>query len=139
MESRVIIKKKNDNELYHWKYTRKERVNGKWRYYYDDIKDELGFDERERLMDAKRSLRRSREAMNEFNEESLKPYRKELLKTDPTWLANRKFWRKTLKRNITQDKARVDAYLKAYNRTPLGKLENTINKGKDTVKRIFNL
>lgn len=24
------------NELYHWKYIRKEKVNGKWKYYYDD-------------------------------------------------------------------------------------------------------
>jgi hypothetical protein len=28
----------NANELYHWKYIRRERVNGKWRYYY--AKDE---------------------------------------------------------------------------------------------------
>lgn len=26
--------KKND-ELMHWKYIKKERVNGKWKYYYD--------------------------------------------------------------------------------------------------------
>lgn len=24
------------NELKHWKYIKKERVNGRWRYYYDD-------------------------------------------------------------------------------------------------------
>lgn len=26
----------NDDELMHWKYVKKKRVNGKWRYYYDD-------------------------------------------------------------------------------------------------------
>lgn len=36
----------NQNSLKHWKYVKKKRVNGKWRYYYD-IKDALGFDERE--------------------------------------------------------------------------------------------
>jgi hypothetical protein len=30
-----------DDELYHWKYIKRKRVNGKWRYYYD-IKDALG-------------------------------------------------------------------------------------------------
>lgn len=30
----------NSDELYHWKYTSKKRVNGKWRYYYDN--DKLG-------------------------------------------------------------------------------------------------
>ena len=44
------------NELTHWKYIKREkRPNGKWRYYYDkkalkdDIKDKLGYDEREAL------------------------------------------------------------------------------------------
>ena len=27
---------KPEDELKHWKYIKKERVNGKWRYYYDD-------------------------------------------------------------------------------------------------------
>lgn len=26
----------SNNELYHWKYATKKKVNGKWRYYYDD-------------------------------------------------------------------------------------------------------
>lgn len=33
-----------EQELYHWKYLRKEKVNGKWRYYYeeDDAKLNVG-------------------------------------------------------------------------------------------------
>lgn len=26
----------SDDELYHWKYIKREKVNGKWRYYYKD-------------------------------------------------------------------------------------------------------
>lgn len=26
----------NRNDIRHWKYIKRERVNGKWRYYYDD-------------------------------------------------------------------------------------------------------
>ena len=29
-------KTQNSDELYHWKYATKKKVNGKWRYYYDD-------------------------------------------------------------------------------------------------------
>lgn len=27
-----------DDGLHHWKYIKREKVNGKWRYYYDDSK-----------------------------------------------------------------------------------------------------
>lgn len=36
----------NTDELKHWKYIKKVKKNGKWRYYYD-IKDALGYDERD--------------------------------------------------------------------------------------------
>lgn len=26
----------SNEELYHWKYKYKKKINGKWRYYYDD-------------------------------------------------------------------------------------------------------
>lgn len=39
MEIRVIRKPEPDDELMHFKYIKREKVNGKWRYYYDgDIK-----------------------------------------------------------------------------------------------------
>lgn len=31
----------NTNELYHWKYVKRERVDGKWRYWYDDQKSKV--------------------------------------------------------------------------------------------------
>lgn len=48
----------NQNSLKHWKYVKREKVNGKWRYYYDtkqlktDVKDALGYDEKARLLRA---------------------------------------------------------------------------------------
>ena len=35
----AVIKKDSKNELTHWKYIRREKKNGKWRYYYE--KDNL--------------------------------------------------------------------------------------------------
>lgn len=51
------------DELMHWKYIKRERVNGKWRYYYDKasakadfenskLGDALGYDERKAFRDA---------------------------------------------------------------------------------------
>lgn len=36
MEYRAVNKPDPANELTHWKYIKREKKNGKWRYYYDD-------------------------------------------------------------------------------------------------------
>lgn len=36
MEYRAITKEDPKKDLTHWKYIKREKVNGKWRYYYDD-------------------------------------------------------------------------------------------------------
>lgn len=46
----------DEGELMHWKYIKKtKRPNGKWRYYYD-VKDALGYDERERMNAATKEM-----------------------------------------------------------------------------------
>ena len=35
MEYKAVIKSDPSKELTHWKYIKREKVNGKWRYYYD--------------------------------------------------------------------------------------------------------
>lgn len=56
------VDRSSEKDLQHWKYVKRERVNGKWRYYYDEsskkkglkeiVKDKLGYDEKERLEEA---------------------------------------------------------------------------------------
>lgn len=41
LEYRAITKEDPKNELTHWKYIKRERKNGKWRYYYDDTDKQL--------------------------------------------------------------------------------------------------
>lgn len=36
MEYRGVVVSKKNNELKHWKYIKKVKVGGKWRYFYDD-------------------------------------------------------------------------------------------------------
>lgn len=35
----------SDKELMHWKYTKREKVNGEWRYWYDDDDEQAALDE----------------------------------------------------------------------------------------------
>lgn len=48
----------SSSDIKHWKYIKREKVNGKWRYYYAEdtlknaIKDRLGYDERDRMRQA---------------------------------------------------------------------------------------
>lgn len=55
-----IQKSDYQSSLSHFKYIKRVKKNGKWRYYYDkkslkrDIKDKLGFDERDAYRRAKR-------------------------------------------------------------------------------------
>lgn len=39
MRCYAIKRTGSNNELMHWKYIKKERKNGKWKYYYDDTKN----------------------------------------------------------------------------------------------------
>lgn len=42
MEYKAVYEANPSTELTHWKYTKREKVNGKWRYYYDDDKTSSG-------------------------------------------------------------------------------------------------
>ena len=53
---RAVIRRTGDkNELVHWKYLKKVKKNGKWRYYYDtdslkkDVSKALGIDAKEQM------------------------------------------------------------------------------------------
>ena len=76
-----IGKDLNANDLTHWKYIKREKVNGKWRYYYKDdatgrdtyvknptfktkvtaaVQDKLGYDERERMNNTKANAEKTK-------------------------------------------------------------------------------
>lgn len=47
------VDRETDCDIQHWKYVKKTKVNGKWRYYYNDIKNALSSkDEEKKLLDA---------------------------------------------------------------------------------------
>lgn len=58
----TVVRTGNKNELVHWKYVKKVKKNGKWRYYYDtdalkkDISKSLGIDAKEQMSQIKEDI-----------------------------------------------------------------------------------
>lgn len=135
------------SQLKHWKYIKKKRgKNGKWIYYYDKekLKDDLGFDEREARDKARFESsvaeanliiqqQKEKEAYQRYASKGLvSKYGAKRLKE--AWAAEEA----ASKRHIETGKKFIQAH-DAYMQTPLGKLENAINKAKKTIKRLLGI
>lgn len=125
------------DELYHWKYIKKKKVNGKWRYYYDkeQLKDDLGFDERKRYKDAKRERKYYWEQENKYLDNFKS--RMDYINRDPQGvgvtspeydtvykMANKDH---DIGMEYRKDRERVDKkvnqFYNEYRRTPIGKID----------------
>lgn len=136
--------KLDDDTLMHWKYIKKERVNGKWRYYYDlgrkldsneslvkgysKLEDWAGVDERDRAD--------HQQKLYVQDMDNYKKFRKEFEPgvDDPTFAAE--IFEKAAARGREAAKAKAD-----FMNTPLGKLEQattTIKNAAKTVSKALN-
>lgn len=143
------------DELMHWKYIKRERVNGKWRYYYDegsiknDIKDKLGYDERERMNAAKKQYDTTKKAFLDADAKKTEAYKNRdnyaglRLQGKGTKggykIAQQQYDQAVKKQQKAFDThyANYETYqkrLKEYQNTPLGKLDKFISKA----KKLFN-
>lgn len=115
-----------DDELMHWKYIKRVRKNGKWRYYYD-TKSALGITQRNR----------ANARANEYNryQKNLEGYRKlQGTSGQVKWYSSEKE-RDLTRRTAIKGKLAAQAY-SDYMKTPLGKLErvsDNIKKGRKKV------
>lgn len=138
----------SDDVLMHWKYIKRVKKNGKWRYYYDeeslkrDIKDKLGYDERERLQkankqyekavnNAKKADTKTSDQLNKFMNNPM-PVRQRV--------AMRKAYDDALKESEKATKKAEKAYEKVeklkdeYSKTPIGKANEFVQKGENFFK-----
>lgn len=142
------------DELYHWKYIKKERVNGKWRYYYDadQLKDDLGINARDEMnkaitaqKTAQDALSKSHRAINRAVEDHRSYDRNK--KTNYSVSRDRQL-RSVVDRTFTSyyknldslnnAKSKVQDAVKRYESTPLGKLEKTYKKVKRKIENLFD-
>lgn len=145
MEYRAVNKSDPSTELTHWKYIKREKQsNGKYRYYYDlpsgkqktskvltKASDVIGEDERAQLKDS--------ESKRDYYVNTANANLKEFLNAPPSSTTANEAFQYSVHYTELAVKAQkvVDKCLKEYNKTPLGKLENAINKGKSLLTSLF--
>ena len=151
--------KRTGNDITHWKYIKKVKKNGKWRYYYKNainsnnsgikniIKDKLGYDEKERFEESSKNLEKrtdeflkAEKDLFDHNEGYLWGY------NDPNqgYVYFDKYGR-NYDEAFTKlyDAAEYYANSKeAYYRTPIGKIDHfkkEIESGKNFVEAIMSI
>lgn len=137
-------------QIRHWKYIKRERVNGKWRYYYDDYAARNDFNEKMGY-NAKQNLENAKFKKNLFEGQSYR-HRKEyehakleygrdgkIDKYERIILA--KAAHKSAESSATAAKVGRE-YIKAkeaYMKTPLGKAEKFIKTASKFLKKLFGV
>ena len=130
MEFKAVYKSTSD-DVQHWKYIKKVKKNGKWRYYYD-VKDALGYDERGEAGDAVREYNQAKENAKSYNE----------IQHDPTRV---KFYNQSKSDQLFKEAdaagKKASEALKKYYKTPLGKidrLDDKIDNGRKAISNLFS-
>ena len=142
------------DELMHFKYVKREKVNGKWRYYYTDSKtgeskDILGYDKRDDLLKADHEYKKATRQAELVNKTA--PWRTPKLKSDGSGYEelseSDKRWNEETRTEIDNAYAKQaeagkkasDAYA-AYKKTPFGKVYQAtvqIDKGRAAVGNLL--
>lgn len=145
----------DDGELMHWKYIKKEkRPNGKWRYYYDvdQLKDDLGVDEKERMNKANAEYKQAMKDAKNYQDYVTKEHYR-LGQTNPH--SEYRHYTENEYRYLQGLTSIKDAKVKAaekagrkaseatsdFYKTPLGKLnkfEKSVKKGLKVVSKFFS-
>lgn len=153
---RTNAKNPGSDELYHWKYIKRERINGKWRYYYDvdQLKDDIGITAREEMnkalttqKQAETDLRKSKQKVNRAVEDH-RSYDKQSKKNNNHSKSKDRQLRSVVDKTLTDYYKDLDrannartktlSITKKYNSTPLGKLEKSYENAKRKIKNLFN-
>lgn len=129
-----------------FKYIKKVKVNGKWRYYYD-LKDALGFDEQADYKSAKKSNKKAKVELEDriikrdMAYDTKKLYGKRLTTKDRAELTK---YSDAVNKQIKNKSETAKKYTKAkkdFKKTPLGFFKITMpekfDKGKDWIKKKF--
>lgn len=126
--SDIYIGQDYSNGIKHWKYIKRERINGKWRYYYKDDKlnstqkqMEKAYDDYNSYFDKNKHKELSGMAKMAKQDKALQTY------------TSKQYTYDRLKRKSDKRKVKYDKYIKALN-----KVSDTVYKGKQKVNNIIN-
>ena len=118
------------DELMHFKYVKREKVHGKWRYYYTnpktgETKDVLGYGKRDALLRAKRNYKYAEGQASVINKQQNGETRDEVNE------ANAKKYKAMREVRLAYE---------AYKKTPLGKVYQAkmkIDDGRAAIGKLF--
>ena len=146
----------HSDELYHWKYVHKEKVDGKWRYYYEidkhkediknNIRDAMGYDEKALLEVTKKGhdeyAQKKLDAEKKFDEaynasKNGQPSDYNTLLIDKNRMRDSFNEYKRADGIYQQRKKSYEEALRKYENTPLSKLEKAVEKGKALFSKLF--
>lgn len=146
----------HSDELYHWKYVHKEKVNGKWRYYYEidkhkedikaSVKDAMGYDEKARLAVTKEGhdeyAQKKLDAEKKFDDaynasKNGQPSDYNTLLIDKNRMRDSFNEYKNADGIYQQRKKSYETALAEYQKTPLSKIEKAAEKGKAFLRKLF--
>lgn len=148
------------DELYHWKYVKREKLpSGKYRYYYDKdkLKDDIGYDEKARYKQSKlvrdsykkqedESYDRFKQVMDiidrDFSGKSSSSLKNNSSYQTATELARQRYSEtKQNQRLRKQADERVEKALAEYKKTPMYKIDRVnkkIEQGKNKVRDLLH-
>ena len=143
MEYEVVVKRNTSDELMHHKYVKREKVKGKWKYWYEDVKDKLGVDEREALKDKEKALDQQ---ISKTEKSELEKKKSDIrLKYDGD-SSEVQTENKKANLKLAQDKDKTNRIKKQvkdledkYANTPIGKVENAIEAGVRAVDKLLGI
>lgn len=154
-----VVRRTGQDELQHWKYVKKEKVNGKWKYYYSwdelkkDAKNALGVNAKQNMNAVKNVYNQTRKDADAARANAVKAQKKAegvaYKKSLAGWATNNKAKKASA---FASEAAKISAakgreYLNAkaeYMKTPLGKLDQAkadvrsgYSKAKRSVSKFF--
>ena len=138
----VLIHKRGEERDNH-KYVKREWKNGKWKYWYEDVKDKLGVDERQALKRKEDVLERQTAIYEKSKLEKKKsdirlkyePNSTEL-QTENKKAANDA---KRTQDRMNRFKKQAQDLADEYGKTPLGKVEKAIDSGVKAVDKLLGI
>lgn len=143
IHSDIYLGKDYSDGIKHWKYIKREKVNGRWRYYYTNSKDKKLnklATERKNSLEMLRTENKIRGygdnyGDHHFFDKNGKPIEQDSAYKHITKDVNEKIWKYgTAELRDKERKARYEKYLIK----PLNKASDAISKGKTRLSNLFN-
>lgn len=139
----VFLIHKSGDERENHKYVKREWKNGRWKYWYKNAADKLGFDERKALKEKEEVLDKQISKKDQSVSDRLDQYVRVQYNRDNKAVVDKyeSLTKQTISdtRKVNNTQKEVEKLTEAYLNTPIGKIENAAKVGVNFVGKIFGI